>query len=112
MKTSLAIIKAAEDQGISLWVEGGALRYKAARGIASDLKSQLVNHKNEIIEILSHELITGLPCGGCGSVLYRRIPNGFSYPDGSMTTGWWCGGKECHVKLYSGNKEADHATQD
>ena len=46
--------------------------------------------------------VIGLPCGGCGSTRYRRVVNGFIFPDGSCTDGWHCGGRECHVKLMVG----------
>ena len=46
--------------------------------------------------------VPGLPCGGCGSTSYRRVVNGFIFPDGSRTDGWSCGGRECGVKLMVG----------
>ena len=46
--------------------------------------------------------VPGLPCGGCGSTRYRRVENGFVYPDGSRTDGWHCGGADCGVKLLTG----------
>ena len=52
--------------------------------------------------------IPGLPCGGCGSTRYRRVVNGFAYPDGSRADGWHCGGRDCHIKLLTGNKDVEH----
>ena len=52
--------------------------------------------------------VPGLPCAGCGSTSYRRVVNGYTYPDGTRTNGWHCGGRECHVKLLTGNKTIDH----
>ena len=46
--------------------------------------------------------VPGLPCGGCGSTSYRRVVNGFIFPDGSRADGWHCGGRECGVKLMVG----------
>ena len=46
--------------------------------------------------------VEGLPCGGCGATRYRKVVNGFVYPDGSRTDGWHCGGRECGVKLMVG----------
>lgn len=46
--------------------------------------------------------VPGLPCGGCGSTRYRRVVNGFVYPDGSRTDGWHCGGTDCGIKLMVG----------
>ena len=46
--------------------------------------------------------VPGLPCGGCGSTRYRKVVNGFVYPDGSRTDGWHCGGRECGIKLMVG----------
>ncbi len=43
--------------------------------------------------------VSGLPCGGCGSTRYRKVADGFVYPDGSRADGWHCGGSDCHVKL-------------
>ena len=49
--------------------------------------------------------VSGLPCAGCGSTSYRRAPNGYRYGDGTHTDGWHCAGRECHVKLLTGNRE-------
>ena len=46
--------------------------------------------------------VPGLPCGGCGSTRYRKVVDGFIFPDGSRADGWHCGGRECHVKLMVG----------
>ena len=46
--------------------------------------------------------VPGLPCGGCGSTSYRRVVDGFIFPDGSRTDGWHCGGADCRVKLMVG----------
>ena len=46
--------------------------------------------------------VPSLPCGGCGSTSYRRVVNGFIFPDGSRADGWHCGGRECGVKLMVG----------
>ena len=46
--------------------------------------------------------VPGLPCGGCESTRYRKVVNGFAYPDGSRADGWHCGGRECGVKLMVG----------
>lgn len=34
----------------------------------------------------------GLPCAGCGSTSYKPIPFGYTFPDGTKTNGWSCGG--------------------
>ena len=46
--------------------------------------------------------IPSLPCGGCGSTRYRKVVDGFAYPDGSRTDGWHCGGTDCGIKLMVG----------
>ena len=46
--------------------------------------------------------VPGLPCGGCGSTRYRKVVDGFIFPDGSRADGWHCGGRECGVKLMVG----------
>ncbi len=46
--------------------------------------------------------VPGLPCGGCGSTRYRKVVDGFVYPDDSRTDGWHCGGADCRVKLMVG----------
>ena len=51
--------------------------------------------------------VPGLPCGGCGSTGYRRVVDGFIYPDGSRTDGWSCGSPDCGIKLLTGNKAVD-----
>ena len=51
--------------------------------------------------------VAGLPCAGCGSTSYRRVVDGYIYPDGTRADGWHCGGRECHVKLLTGNREVD-----
>jgi len=55
--------------------------------------------------------VEGLPCGGCGATRYRRVKNGYTYPDGTVGDGWHCGGERCHVKLLSGNKAVDRLTR-
>jgi len=52
--------------------------------------------------------VTGLACGGCGSTKYKRVPNGYIFPGGSRTDGWFCGGLDCGVKLLTTNREASH----
>ena len=52
--------------------------------------------------------VEGLPCGGCGRTRYRRVENGFVYPDGSRTDGWHCGTPGCHIKPLTGNKAVDN----
>ena len=51
--------------------------------------------------------VQGLPCAACGSTTYQRIENGFIFDDGTLADGWHCGGENCHVKLYCGNKKKD-----
>lgn len=46
--------------------------------------------------------VPGLPCGGCGSTHYRKVVDGFIFPDDSRTDGWHCGGADCRVKLMVG----------
>ena len=46
--------------------------------------------------------VSGLPCGGCGSTSYRRLVNGYEFPNGSRADGWHCGGEHCEVKLLTG----------
>jgi hypothetical protein len=55
--------------------------------------------------------VEGLPCGGCGATRYRRVKNGYTYPDGGQVDGWFCGSPGCHVKLLSGNKAVDRLTR-
>lgn len=52
--------------------------------------------------------VEGLPCGGCGATRYRRVKDGYSYPDGGQVDGWHCGGRDCNVKLLTGNKDVDN----
>ena len=52
--------------------------------------------------------VEGLPCGGCGATRYRRVKDGYSYPDGGQVDGWHCGGLDCNVKLLTGNKDVDN----
>ena len=49
----------------------------------------------------------GLRCGGCGRTRYKRVVDGYQFPDGSRTDGWFCGSPRCHVKLLTGNKDVD-----
>ena len=51
--------------------------------------------------------VEGLRCGGCGRTSYKRVANGYQFPDGTVADGWHCGGEHCHVKLLSGNKAVD-----
>lgn len=51
--------------------------------------------------------VTGMACGGCGSTKYKRVSNGFIFPDGRRTDGWFCGGLDCGVKLLATNREED-----
>lgn len=55
--------------------------------------------------------VEGLPCGGCGATRYRRVKNGYTFPDGSREGGWRCGGRHCGVKLLSGNQDVDRLTR-
>ena len=57
------------------------------------------------------ETVEGLACPGCGSTTYQRIENGFIFDDGTMADGWYCGGKNCHIKLLIGNKKTDQASR-
>ena len=56
------------------------------------------------------QTVNGVPCGGCGSTIYRRVVGGYIFqnPDESPVDGWHCGGEHCHVKLLTGNKDVDH----
>ena len=51
--------------------------------------------------------VTGPVCGGCGSTNYKRVPNGYIFPDGSRSDGWSCGGLDCGVKLLATNRAED-----
>ena len=55
--------------------------------------------------------VEGLPCGGCGATRYRRVKNGYTFPDGGRVDGWFCGSPGCHVKLLTGNKAVDRLTR-
>ena len=55
--------------------------------------------------------VEGLPCGGCGVTRYRRVPGGYTYPDGGQVDGWFCGSPTCGIKLLSGNKAVDRLTR-
>ena len=48
------------------------------------------------------------PCGGCGATRYRRVKNGYTYPDGGQVDGWFCGSPDCGVKLLTGYKAVDN----
>jgi len=52
--------------------------------------------------------VEGLPCGGCGATRYRRVPGGYTFPDGEQVDGWFCGSPDCGVKLLTGNKAVDN----
>ena len=52
--------------------------------------------------------VEGLPCGGCGATRYRRVKNGYTYPDGGQVDGWFCGSPDCGVKLLTGYKAVDN----
>ncbi len=51
--------------------------------------------------------VIGLPCGGCGATKYRRVPGGYTCPDGGQVAGWFCGSPDCGIKLLTGNKAVD-----
>ena len=53
--------------------------------------------------------VIGLACGGCGSTKYKRVPNGYIFPDGGRTDGWFCGSPGCGAKLLVGNKYIDRS---
>jgi hypothetical protein len=55
--------------------------------------------------------VEGLPCGGCGATRYRRVKNGYTFPDGGQVGGWFCGSPGCGVKLLTGNKAVDRLTR-
>jgi hypothetical protein len=42
---------------------------------------------------------------------YRRVENGYTFPDGGRVASWSCGSPGCHVKLLSGNKAVDRLTR-
>ena len=49
----------------------------------------------------------GLRCGGCGRTRYKRVVDGYQFPDGSRADGWYCGSPGCHIKLLTGNRDVD-----
>lgn len=53
--------------------------------------------------------VVGLACGGCGSIKYKRVANGYTFPDGTVIDGWHCGAPGCGVKLLVGNKYIDRS---
>ncbi|MBM9536172.1 CHC2 zinc finger domain-containing protein [Desulfobulbus alkaliphilus] len=50
--------------------------------------------------------VAGLPCGGCGRTVYRRVIDGFTYPDGTLADGWHCSTPGCSVKLMANTNQA------
>jgi hypothetical protein len=55
--------------------------------------------------------VEGLPCAGCRVTRYRRVENGYTFPDGGRVASWSCGSPGCHVKLLSGNKAVDRLSR-
>ena len=55
MKAASALIRSAESQGITLWVEGGQLRYKARKPVSDGLKDRIREHKADIINLLKNQ---------------------------------------------------------
>jgi len=55
MKTATALLRSAESLGITLWVDGDLLRYKARQPISDGFKDRLREHKAEIINLLSRD---------------------------------------------------------
>jgi hypothetical protein len=55
VKAASALIRAAEAQGVTLWVEGGQLRYKARQPVADGFKDRIREHKAEIIKLLEEK---------------------------------------------------------
>ena len=51
--------------------------------------------------------VEGLRCGGCGRTRYKRVVDGYQFPDGSRADGWYCGSPGCHIKLLTGNRDVD-----
>ena len=68
MKTATALLRSAESLGIILWVEDGQLRYRARQPVSDGFKSQIKEHKTEIINLL-----TGKP-GGAVQATKPNLP--------------------------------------
>jgi amino acid adenylation domain-containing protein len=51
--TVLELVKRVRQQGVTLWVENGRLRYRAPKGVlTASLRAQLLAHKAEIVDLL------------------------------------------------------------
>ncbi len=108
------IIEMLSTEGLTVTLAGdGKINVKGEKEAFNRCQSLLKQHKSDIVSLLVNKeqivavAVTGLPCGGCRSTKYSRVPNGYRFPDGSLSDGWDCGGVECHIKLLTGNKEVD-----
>lgn len=69
MKAVSALLQRAESVGLSLWVEGGQLRYRAKQPIGEGLKAQIRERKDDIINLLSKSH------GGTAEAIRAALPS-------------------------------------
>jgi len=55
MTTVTSIIARAKAEGITIEVRGDRLRFDAPDGLPPDLRTELVEHKTELLELLAYE---------------------------------------------------------
>jgi len=55
MNAATALLQSAETHGITLWVDGDQLRYKARQPVTDGMKDRIRQHKAEIINLLSNQ---------------------------------------------------------
>jgi len=52
-------------KGVTLWLEGSALRYRAPKEIVAELREELAKRKPELVALLRHQ--TDQSCHHCGT---------------------------------------------